>query len=61
LPRTLENVRSQRESRKIPMDIAGVTAVIVAELGFAPPLVPQPICFVTFGGRARERLVRRTN
>jgi citrate synthase len=36
--RTLEDVLAARKGRRIPMNIDGATAVVYAELGFAPPL-----------------------
>jgi citrate synthase len=36
--RTMEKVLAQRKGRKIPMNIDGATAVVLAELGFAPAL-----------------------
>ena len=36
--RSIEKVLAQQKHRKIPMNIDGATAVIFAELGFAPPL-----------------------
>jgi len=36
--RAIENELQRRKGRKIPMNIDGATAVIYAELGFAPPL-----------------------
>ena len=36
--RAVETALAKRKGRKIPMNIDGATAVIFAELGFAPPL-----------------------
>ena len=36
--RTVERVLAGRRGRRIPMNIDGATAVVFAELGFAPPL-----------------------
>ncbi|KCV81676.1 citrate synthase [Actibacterium atlanticum] len=40
----VEHEISQRKSRPIPMNIDGATAVIYAELGFAPPLARGLFC-----------------
>jgi len=36
--RAVESVLAKQKGRKIPMNIDGATAVVFAELGFAPPL-----------------------
>jgi citrate synthase len=36
--RAVEEALAERKGRKIPMNIDGATAVVFAELGFAPPL-----------------------
>ena len=38
IARTIERMVEERKGRRIPMNIDGATAVIYAELGFAPPL-----------------------
>ncbi len=40
----VESELSQRKTRPIPMNIDGATAVIYAELGFAPPLARGMFC-----------------
>jgi citrate synthase len=44
IARTLEEQIFKSKSRRIPMNIDGATAVIYAELGFAPPLARGLFC-----------------
>jgi len=44
IARAIENELLQRKGKAIPMNIDGATAVIYAELGFAPPLARGIFC-----------------
>jgi citrate synthase len=44
IARAIENVLRERKGKTIPMNIDGATAVIYAELGFAPPLARGIFC-----------------
>jgi hypothetical protein len=54
--RPVEKILARRKGRKIPMNIDGATAVVFAELGFAPALCRGLFVLVALGGGAGARL-----